>query len=265
MVDVKHVEEMILEDVEAHRDFIDAAKVVILFLVQWISAGAMVFGGVVPYIPQYRTIARSGNTDGFSPMVCFVLLMANSLRILFWFGKHFELPLLAQSFIMVVAMIAMVELCARVRSKQETATKEHNFLDFDLRYFWRWSRFSDFLQCILAIWLTLSYVTWLFLGFPWYVETLGFLAVFIEAMIGAPQFLKNYQNKSTLGMSVHMVLMWTSGDCFKTMYFILNSAPPQFWICGLIQIGVDVSILGQVWYYSIPKYTISYSKPRLAA
>ena len=29
---------------------------------------------------------------------------------------------------MVVAMIAMVELCARVRSKQETATKEHNFL-----------------------------------------------------------------------------------------------------------------------------------------
>ena len=108
-----------------------------------ISAGAMVFGGVVPYIPQYRTIARSGNTDGFSPMVCFVLLMANSLRILFWFGKHFELPLLAQvksrhlssrcevflqSFIMVVAMIAMVELCVRVRSKQETATKEHHFL-----------------------------------------------------------------------------------------------------------------------------------------
>lgn len=36
MVDVKHVEEMILEDVEAHRDFIDAAKVVVLFLVQWV-------------------------------------------------------------------------------------------------------------------------------------------------------------------------------------------------------------------------------------
>ncbi len=36
MVDVKHVEEMILEDVEAHRDFINAAKVVVLFLVQWV-------------------------------------------------------------------------------------------------------------------------------------------------------------------------------------------------------------------------------------
>ena len=56
----------------------------------------MIFGGVVPYIPQYRDIARSQNIDGFSPMVCFVLLMANTLRILFWFGRHFELPLLTQ-------------------------------------------------------------------------------------------------------------------------------------------------------------------------
>ena len=56
----------------------------------------MIFGGVVPYIPQYRDIARTENTDGFSPMVCFVLLIANTLRILFWFGRHFELPLLTQ-------------------------------------------------------------------------------------------------------------------------------------------------------------------------
>ena len=64
---------------------------------------------------------------------------------------------------------------------------------------------------------------------------------------------------------VHMVLMWTSGDCFKTMYFLINSAPAQFWICGALQIGVDLSILGQVWYYSIPKYTVSYSRPKSSA
>merc|ERR1712227_633257 len=83
--------------------------------VQWIAAGAMIFGGVVPYIPQYRDIARTQNTDGFSPMVCFVLLIANTLRILFWFGRHFEIPLLTQSIIMVFAMIGMLELCVRVR------------------------------------------------------------------------------------------------------------------------------------------------------
>ena len=67
-----------------------------VFLSYTVRLGAMIFGGVVPYIPQYRDIARTQNTDGFSPMVCFVLLIANTLRILFWFGRHFELPLLTQ-------------------------------------------------------------------------------------------------------------------------------------------------------------------------
>lgn len=52
-------------------------------LVTWIAAGAMVFGGVVPYIPQYRDIRRTQNAEGFSTYVCLVLLVANILRILF--------------------------------------------------------------------------------------------------------------------------------------------------------------------------------------
>ena len=57
---------------------------------------AMIFGGVVPYIPQYLSIKRSGNTKGFSLYVCLALIIANTLRILFWFGRHFETPLLLQ-------------------------------------------------------------------------------------------------------------------------------------------------------------------------
>ena len=57
---------------------------------------AMIFGGVVPYIPQYLSIKRSGNTKGFSLYVCLALIVANTLRILFWFGRHFETPLLIQ-------------------------------------------------------------------------------------------------------------------------------------------------------------------------
>lgn len=52
-------------------------------LVWWVAAGAMVFGGVVPYVPQYRDIRRSQNAEGFSTYVCLVLLVANILRILF--------------------------------------------------------------------------------------------------------------------------------------------------------------------------------------
>ena len=45
-----------------------------------------------------------------------------------------------------------------------------------------------------------GYLTYLLLDFPVFVESMGFLAVFTEAMLGAPQFYRNYKNKSTLGM-----------------------------------------------------------------
>lgn len=53
---------------------------------------------------------------------------------------------------------------------------------------------------------------------------------------GAPQFLRNFNNKSTHGMSIHMVIMWTLGDMFKTVYFVVRAAPMQFWICGTLQV-----------------------------
>jgi hypothetical protein len=43
--------------------------------------------------------------------------------------------------------------------------------------------------------------------------------------------------------------MWTCGDIFKTVYFIARSAPVQFWICGMLQIGIDISIFIQVHLY----------------
>lgn len=67
--------------VEAEEDNIVALG---KFLITWVSVGAMVFGGIVPYIPQYRKIRRLRDAEGFSTYVCLVLLIANILRILFW-------------------------------------------------------------------------------------------------------------------------------------------------------------------------------------
>ncbi|XP_067111920.1 solute carrier family 66 member 2 isoform X1 [Osmerus mordax] len=236
-------------------------------LVLWVAAGAMVFGGVVPYIPQYRDIRRTQNAEGFSTYVCLVLLVANILRILFRFGRYFETPLLWQSIIMIATMLIMLNLCTNVRMATELNTKRRSFtatdikeeeikvpkklfLDFDWSHFWSWSRFVDYLQCVLAFTLLAAYITYLFLDSSVFVETLGFLAVFTEAMLGTPQLYCNYQNKSTQGMSIKMVLMWTSGDTFKTVYFLLTQAPVQFWTCGLLQVAVDIAILFQVYYYS---------------
>ena len=52
-----------------------------------------------------------------------------------------------------------------------------------------------------------------------------------------------------LYFSKKMVGMWTCGDIFKTCYFVIREAPPQFWICGSLQVLIDISIFVQVFVY----------------
>uniref|UniRef100_A0A9L0TQ86 Solute carrier family 66 member 2 n=1 Tax=Equus caballus TaxID=9796 RepID=A0A9L0TQ86_HORSE len=240
-------------------------------LVSWGAAGAMVFGGVVPYIPQYRDIRRTQNAEGFSAYVCLVLLVANILRILFWFGRRFESPLLWQSVVMILTMLLMLKLCTEVRVASELGVKRRFFavgaflvvslpagsgqrrtapVNFDPHYFWHWSSFADYVQCVLAFTGIAGYITYLSIDSALFVETLGFLAVLTEAMLGVPQLYRNHRHQSTEGMSIKMVLMWTSGDTFKTVYFLLNGAPLQFSVCGLLQVLVDLAILAQAYVFA---------------
>jgi hypothetical protein len=62
----------------------ELSDISVMKLVKWICSGAMIFGGMVPYIPQYREIKRTEDAEGFSLFVCLTLLVANTLRILFW-------------------------------------------------------------------------------------------------------------------------------------------------------------------------------------
>ena len=48
-------------------------------------------------------------------------------------------------------------------------------------------------------------MTWAFIHNTVYIETIGFLAVFFEALLGVPQFIRNFRSRSTEGMSVKMV------------------------------------------------------------
>lgn len=72
--------------------------------------------------------------------------------------------------------------------------------DFDWRYFWQWTDFQSYIDFLLAMSIVLSFITFLFLHSPIYVESIGFLALFTEAMLGVPQLLKNLRHKSTEGM-----------------------------------------------------------------
>eukprot|EP00118_Oscarella_pearsei_P027152 m.310839 g.310839 ORF g.310839 m.310839 type:complete len:255 (+) comp55443_c0_seq1:15-779(+) len=219
----------------------------VAMLASWTASGAMIFGGIVPFVPQYREIRRTRNADGFSTFVCFVLLVANILRILFWFGEFYELPLLAQSVVMIMTMLIVLKLCVQVKGERET--KRQSLTDFNLSDFWDWSCFNDYVVFLLVFTGILALITFVLLGSTFYVETLGFTSLLMEASLGLPQFLKNASNKSTEGMSISMVLCWTMGDLFKTGYFLVRKAPKQFWICGSLQVGIDLAILAQVFYY----------------
>ena len=144
-------------------------------LVLFIASGFMVFGGIVPYVPQYQMINRTKNATGFSTLVCLSLLIANILRILFWFGHWFEYPLLAQSVIMIVTMLIMLELCIRVKSDHNlTGINPHKkFSDFDSDYFWKWTDFSSYLQFIAAFSIFGAMLTCVFINSTFFIEFLG--------------------------------------------------------------------------------------------
>ncbi|XP_061826187.1 solute carrier family 66 member 2 [Nerophis lumbriciformis] len=219
-------------------------------LLSWLASFVMVFGGSLPYLPQYQEIRRSRNTEGFSTRVCLVLLIANILRIFFWIGKQFELTLLLQSVVMILTMFAMLHLCCTVQNTNRVSTKRRRLTDLEPCHFWKWSAFEDYLLFCFGFSMVCAVVTMLLLDYAVFVEMLGSLAVMFEAMLGVPQLLQNLHNRSTKGMSVKMVLLWTAGDVFKTTYFVMNQSPCQFWMCGSVQILIDVAILLQVLFYS---------------
>lgn len=62
----------------------EAGDITIRKVTRWFCSTIMIFGGVIPYIPQYREIYIKQDAEGFSLYVCLALLVANTLRILFW-------------------------------------------------------------------------------------------------------------------------------------------------------------------------------------
>lgn len=103
--------------------------------VQGIISAAMVVGPTLGFALQYNDIRKNGVVRGFSTWVCFLIIMANILRVFFWcvqffffsqvasfpahtseerLSKRFDETLLLQSIAMLLTQIALLELCVRV-------------------------------------------------------------------------------------------------------------------------------------------------------
>jgi len=62
---------------------------------------------------------------------------------------------------------------------------------------------------------------------------LGTISAAIEAMLGIPQFLLNFNRKNTSGLAPVLIMMWLGGDLYKFSYYSSTGSPAPLIICAL--------------------------------
>ena len=213
---------------------------------------AMVFGPVIGYVDQYRMIRQERSSEAFSKRISLILMISNILRVFYWFGARFDTVLLFQSLVMVLAQFIMLDVCCRYPSNsQKRSALLFSSNRFSWNEFWDWpdlKSYATFIVMFVGV-VGLSSGVLMFLS-PLFVEVVGFAALMIEATLGLPQLIQNYQNGNTEGFSMVLLGTFFLGDAFKTITFIVRHNPIPFIACGTFQLMVDFALLYQVLTYS---------------
>lgn len=227
----------------------------------YVWAFFLAIGPILGYIPQYIDIKRTRHYQGFSSVICLILLTSNILRILSYFLKSFDVFLLAQSVFMVLVQLLMlnliVKLAARDISPPLTATIPISQSSSDSRSllstFWAWKSFFEyviFLALFTAFFGSIVFVEKFLYPSEFLEIAFLYTSTLIESTLCMPQALTNWRNKSTFGLNKSLVASWIAGDAFKLCYYIVSKAPLPFTICAIIQLAVDFVIISQIIYYN---------------
>lgn len=78
----------------------------------------------------------------------------------------------------------------------------------------------SYVQCLATFSLVFGIITFLLINVTIYVEILGFLAVFFEALLGLPQFYKNWKNRSTDGMRYNYLYRYVKYTLYIQIFYI---------------------------------------------
>lgn len=143
-------------------------------------------------------------------------------------GKRFDTTLLAQSIVMILAQLALLEIVVRYRPDPSPLTLysqvRASFSSDSLgdeeeqeppqprtrRLFkcWSWSHYLDYINFLLGF-TTVVALLYLFLGqSPAFIEVLGFLSLGIESTLPVPQCVFNFKRRSTAGFSLLVLASW---------------------------------------------------------
>eukprot|EP00920_Eleutheroschizon_duboscqi_P012837 GHVT01030446.1.p1 GENE.GHVT01030446.1~~GHVT01030446.1.p1 ORF type:complete len:543 (-),score=116.00 GHVT01030446.1:425-2053(-) len=84
----------------------------------------IIMGPNLGYAFQYVEIQRTEVVDGFSPLAVLILIVSQSLRIVWWIGERFSMTLLCQSVMVLFFQFLIVELVARLRREQRRSQEK---------------------------------------------------------------------------------------------------------------------------------------------
>lgn len=205
----------------------------------------MTLSPVIPYFSQINTFKKNKSSKGFSIKISLFILSANILRIFFWFGENFQISLLLQSILMILAQLYLVKIYVEFSEKNIYSKKDSIMKDF-----WDWDKETNYFLFITTFIL-------FFLGLSFnigmenkiYVNFLGSVSSFLEAIMPCAQILKMYQDKSSKNFSHVLILSWVFGDSFKVYYYFITKVPIQMLLSAIMQVVFDFVIIIQIFYY----------------
>ncbi|KZT09896.1 uncharacterized protein LAESUDRAFT_722046 [Laetiporus sulphureus 93-53] len=224
----------------------------------WLSALAsigMAVGPPLVYADQAYSIVGKKDSTGFSRDVCAILLLANITRCFFWLGSRFEIPLLLQSLLMILAQLALLYICIRYRPRTSSENIGASTRPFA---FWQWPTYTQYLEFLAGFLLCQAILFLIFGRSEIFIFILGLVALGVESTLPIPQVISNHKQRSLYGFRLSTLLGWVGGDAFKTAYFFVQNSPVQFKICSVFQLSVDCVIIGQRIYFgnAVPASTL---------
>lgn len=198
---------------------------------------------------QIYTLRATANADGFSPLISLLLLVANLMRLVFWYLKSFDSVLMYQSLVMIAMQFVVLYVVCGI-SKTGTYSCErdckplHSFLSHYNVNTIRGTAIACAIFFVTVLCVSLSMVS-----IPLSADVVGVASVAAEALLAAPQATRNRSRGSTDGLSIPLVLTWAAGDTYKLFFCWskgVGGCPVQFLACAVVQIIVDAVVLWQV-------------------
>ena len=217
----------------------------------------IIFIPSIGYFFQAMKFKQTKSTKGFAKFLCLLLLLANILRVFFWFGKRFSLALLFQSIIVIISQIYLIHVYFEYQDelpvKTEKSIKEYiiNWKEtLSPTKIWNWNDEIEYYKFIIFLSFIFSIVCYVVgIQNTKFFEALGTISVSCETFIELPQIKEICFTKNTKNLSGVMVFMWFIGDIFKTTYNFIYKSPIQMIIGGIIMNCEDIILSSQVIIY----------------